>query len=106
MLYQVPPGTHVTSLGADEPGKVELAPELLSGALVVVDDRALAHVAADTTIGAVLRGEHPGRTSEDQVTVYSPAGLPMQDLVIAWHVFRNASRKSPAVFDLGMRTGM
>lgn len=102
VLHQVAPGTHVTSLGADEPGKVELAQELLDDALVVVDDPELAHVAADTTIGAVLRGEHPGRTRADQVTVYSPAGLPMQDLVIAWHVYRNACRKSPAVFDVGV----
>jgi ornithine cyclodeaminase/alanine dehydrogenase-like protein (mu-crystallin family) len=102
VLHQVAPGTHVTSLGADEPGKAELAPKLLNEALVVVDDPELAHVAADTTIGAVLRGEHPGRTRADQVTVYSPAGLPMQDLVIAWHVYRNACRKSPAVFDVGV----
>ncbi|MGW6931546.1 ornithine cyclodeaminase family protein [Lentzea sp. NPDC054927] len=101
VLHRVPPGIHVTSLGADEPGKVELGAELLADALVVVDDPELAHVAADTTIGAVLRGEHPGRTSADQVTVYSPAGLPMQDLVIAWHVYQNACRKSPAVFDIG-----
>ncbi|MET9229482.1 hypothetical protein [Lentzea sp. NPDC003310] len=91
MLHRVPPGTHMTSLGADEPGKAELGPALLDEALVVVDDPGLAHVAADTTIGAVLRGEHPGRTSAEQVTVYSPAGLPMQDLVIAWHVYRNAT---------------
>ena len=104
VLRRVRPGTHVTSLGADEPGKAELAAELLADALVVVDDPALAHVAADTTIGAVLRGEHPGRTSPDQVTVYSPAGLPMQDLVIAWHVYRNASGGSPARFDVGLST--
>ncbi|NKE58522.1 ornithine cyclodeaminase family protein [Lentzea sp. PSKA42] len=102
VLHEVSPGTHITSLGADEPGKVELAPGILDSALVVVDDPGLAHVAADTTIGAVLRGEHPGRTGADQVTVYSPAGLPMQDLVIAWHVYRNARRKSPAVFDIGV----
>lgn len=102
VLHHVAPGTHVTSLGADEPGKVELAQGILDEALVVVDDPELAHVAADTTIGAVLRGEHPGRTSADQVTVYSPAGLPMQDLVIAWHVYRSACRKSPAVFDVGV----
>jgi ornithine cyclodeaminase len=101
VLHHVPAGTHITSLGADEPGKAELAPELLAEALVVVDDPGLAHVEANTTIGAVLRGEHPGRTHADQVTVYSPAGMPMQDLVIAWHVYRNASRKSPAVFDIG-----
>lgn len=102
VLHEVAPGTHVTSLGADEPGKVELAQAVLDEALVVVDDAELAHVAADTTIGAVLRGEHPGRTRADQVTVYSPAGLPMQDLVIAWHVYRNACRKSPVVFDVGV----
>ena len=101
VLHEVPPGTHVTSLGADEPGKVELAQGVLDEALVVVDHPELAHVAADTTIGAVLRGEHPGRTRADQITVYSPAGLPMQDLVIAWHVYRNACRKSPAEFDVG-----
>ncbi|MGW4212255.1 ornithine cyclodeaminase family protein [Lentzea sp. NPDC004789] len=101
VLHEVPPGTHVTSLGADEPGKTELAADLLAEALVVVDDPALAHVPADTTIGAVLRGEHPGRTRADQVTVYSPAGLPMQDLVIAWHVYQNACRRSPASVDIG-----
>ncbi|WP_394616881.1 hypothetical protein JNUCC0626_45925 [Lentzea sp. JNUCC 0626] len=90
MLTSVPPGTHVTSLGADEPGKAELGPALLARALVVVDEPSLAHVRADTTIGAVLRGEHPGRASAEEVTVYSPAGLPLQDLVIAWHVYRNA----------------
>jgi ornithine cyclodeaminase/alanine dehydrogenase-like protein (mu-crystallin family) len=102
VLHQVAAGTHVTSLGADEPGKVELARGMLDEALVVVDDHGLAHVEADTTIGAVLRGEHPGRTRADQVTVYSPAGLPMLDLVVAWHVYRNACRKSPAVFDVGV----
>lgn len=101
VLHEVPPGTHVTSLGADEPGKTELAPGLLAEALVVVDDPALAHVPADTTIGAVLRGDHPGRTRADQVTVYSPAGLPMQDLVVAWHVFQNACGRSPASVDIG-----
>ncbi|MET9630526.1 hypothetical protein ABZX92_23945 [Lentzea sp. NPDC006480] len=101
VLHHVPAGTHITSLGADEPGRAELASGLLAEALVVVDDPGLAHVEADTTIGAVLRGEHPGRTRADQVTVYSPAGMPMQDLVIAWHVYRNALRKSPAVFDIG-----
>jgi ornithine cyclodeaminase len=101
VLHRVAPGTHVTSLGFDEPGKVELAQQVLDEALVVVDDPELAHVVADTTIGAVLRGEHAGRTGADQVTVYSPVGLPMQDLVIAWHVYRNACRKAPAVVDVG-----
>lgn len=90
ILTEVPPGTHITSLGVDEPDKVELGPELLARSLVVVDDRTLALVRSSATLGEVLRGDHPGRTHEDQVTVYSPVGLPLQDLVIAWHVYQNA----------------
>lgn len=90
---QLRPGTHVTSLGADEPGKVELAPDIFDAALVVTDDATLAAGVlprTDTTLGQVLRGEHPGRRSEEQITVYSPLGLPMQDCVVAWHAYRHA----------------
>jgi ornithine cyclodeaminase len=96
----VRPGTHVTSLGADEPGKVELAASLLDLALVVTDDRRLAASVlprVDTTIGAVLRGDHPGRQADGQVTVYSPVGLPLQDCVIAWHAHRHAAARGPGL---------
>lgn len=98
----VPPGTHVTSLGADEPGKIELTAALLTAATTVVDDRVLAARAgalaaaglgendADATFGEVLRGEHRGRANADEVTVYAPIGLPWQDLALAWSVFRAA----------------
>lgn len=86
-------GTHVTSLGADEPGKVDLDPDLLAAALVVTDDQRLGaaivpHV--DTSLSRVLRGEHPGRQSNEQITVYSPMGLPLQDCVAAWHAYQGA----------------
>lgn len=90
---QVRPGTHVTSLGADEPGKAELDARLMDGALVVTDDRRLADAVlarTDTSLGAVLRGDHPGRRHEEEITVYSPLGLPMQDCLIAWHAYRRA----------------
>jgi ornithine cyclodeaminase/alanine dehydrogenase-like protein (mu-crystallin family) len=92
---QVRPGTHITSLGGDEPGKTELDAALLAGSLVVTDDERLARSIlprSDTTLPAVLRGEHPGRTSEDQITVYSPVGLPLQDCVVAWHAYERARR--------------
>jgi ornithine cyclodeaminase len=44
----VRPGTHITSLGADEPGKAELAAALLRGSRVIVDDVTLA-----VTMGAL-----------------------------------------------------
>lgn len=86
-------GAHVTSLGADEPGKVELHPVLLATSLVVTDDQRLAAVVlprTDTSLSRVLRGQHPGRTTPEQVTVYSPVGLPLQDCVTAWHAYRAA----------------
>lgn len=91
---EVRAGSQVTSWGADEPGKQELEPGLLAGALTVVDDRRLAAAVlgevVDATLGEVLRGEHPGRRSDREITVYSPVGLPMQDCVIAWHAYRSA----------------
>ncbi|MEV0738417.1 ornithine cyclodeaminase family protein [Streptomyces sp. NPDC050549] len=90
-------GQHLTSLGADEPGKRELAADLLDAALVVVDDRqlvasvgALAPADIDTTLGDVLRGDHPGRTDADARSVYAPVGLPWQDLALAWLAYRRA----------------
>lgn len=97
-------GQHFTSLGADEPGKQELAADLLRAALLVVDDRELAAgmgalaaaglpaTAADTTLGDVLRGAHPGRVSPEARTVYAPVGLPWQDLALAWVAYRAAER--------------
>src|SRR5262249_12567779 len=76
------PGTHVTTLGADEPGKAEVSAEVIRAALFVCDDRALAvemgalggvglgPEAVGAELGEVLGGAHPGRTSSEQLTVY------------------------------------
>ncbi|MEV6267651.1 ornithine cyclodeaminase family protein [Kribbella sp. NPDC051936] len=96
------PGLHLTTLGADEPGKVELDAGLLSAARVVVDDRALAvqmgalgnvGLGADAavTLTDVLTGAVAGRRSAEEITVYAPVGLPWQDLAIAWTVYQAAS---------------
>jgi alanine dehydrogenase len=96
------PGHQLTTLGADEPGKVELAEDLLREARVVVDDIELAvHMGAlgnaglgaddaHATMTQVLTGAKAGRESADQVTVYAPVGLPWQDLAITWPVYQAA----------------
>ncbi|WP_427918494.1 ornithine cyclodeaminase family protein [Streptomyces sp. cg40] len=93
-------GQHLTSLGAGEAGRRELAPDLLDAALVVVDDRQLvpgtgmlALSAIDTTLGDVLRGDHPGRTDAAARSVYAPVGLPWQDLALAWLAYRRAEEE-------------
>lgn len=103
-LADTRPGQHVTSLGADEPGKQELSADLLKSALLVVDDRDLAATmgalsaaglaasAAQATLSEVLRGEHPGRTSATDRSVYAPVGLPWQDLALAWVAYQQAEQ--------------
>lgn len=94
-LRDTRPGQHFTSLGVDEPGKAELAADLLDAALLVVDDRELAARvgvlrAADATLGEVAGSEHPGRTTDTDRTVYAPVGMPWQDLALAWTAYGRA----------------
>jgi ornithine cyclodeaminase len=98
----VAPGAHVTSLGADEPGKAELAADLLRASRVFVDDFALAEQMgalgnaglgrenAAGTLGGVLTGSASGRRADEEVTVYAPVGLPWQDLALSWAAYRAA----------------
>ncbi|HEX5749887.1 MAG TPA: hypothetical protein VFZ09_26890 [Archangium sp.] len=95
-------GSHVTALGADEPGKAELSAGLLRQSLFFCDNRAL-NVAMGAPagvglgddvihaeLGEVLAGTKPGRTDAGQVTLFGAVGLPFQDLVAAWHVYQGA----------------
>jgi alanine dehydrogenase len=100
--HDLRPGAHVTSLGADEPGKAELTTALLAASRVVVDDVPLAvatgalgtagldATAAAGTLGEVLRGTLPARRDDAERTVYTPVGLPWQDLALAWLAYRRA----------------
>jgi ornithine cyclodeaminase/alanine dehydrogenase-like protein (mu-crystallin family) len=95
-------GTHVTTLGADEPGKAEVSAEVIRSSLFVCDDRRLAvemgasgdppidAEAIGAELGEVLAGTHPGRTSDEQITVYGGVGLAFQDAVAAWQVYEHA----------------
>lgn len=106
------PGTHVTTLGSDEPGKAEVAAEAIRDGLFVCDDRELAvemgAVGAvglgadviDAELGEVLAGIHPGRTAEAQLTIYAGVGLAFQDAVVAWAVYQSArERRASSEFD-------
>lgn len=101
-LTQLTAGQHLTSLGADEPGKQELAPDVLASARLIVDDRALVagHGAlanaglpagtAAASLGEVIRGEVPARCHGQEITVYAPVGLPWQDLALSRLAYQRA----------------
>jgi ornithine cyclodeaminase/alanine dehydrogenase-like protein (mu-crystallin family) len=105
------PGQHVSLMGADGPGKAEIAVEELLRSRVVVDewgqashngDIARAVVAgalghADVTeLGHILLGEEPGREAEDEITVFDSTGLAVQDLAVAALVYERYRAETDA----------
>jgi ornithine cyclodeaminase/alanine dehydrogenase-like protein (mu-crystallin family) len=102
-------GTFIAAIGADAPDKQELEPELVaSSALIcdVVEQCARAgelHHAIEAglmvetdvraTLGEVVAGLRPGRTSPDEVVVFDSTGTAMQDVAAAGLVLANAIRQ-------------
>jgi ornithine cyclodeaminase len=103
-------GTHITAVGADAPGKAELDAALIRRSRFVCDDVDLAvdmgalagaglgRDAVHGTLGAVLAGKTPGRSRDDEITVFGSVGLPCQDLPAAWMAYRLASTSQSATF--------
>jgi ornithine cyclodeaminase/alanine dehydrogenase-like protein (mu-crystallin family) len=91
-------GQHVSLMGADGPGKAEIAVEEIARARLFCDDWEQAShggelaaaveaglVARDgvTELGRVLAGEAEGRRADDEITLFDSTGLAIQDLAIA-----------------------
>jgi alanine dehydrogenase len=87
-------GQHVSLMGADGPGKAEIAAEELERVRVFCDDWGQAshggEIAATslaredvTELGPVLLGETSGRSAADEITAFDSTGLAIQDLAIA-----------------------
>ena len=97
----IAPGTHITAIGADEPGKAELDRALIAGSKFVADDADLAvemgalagvglgRESVHCTLGDALNGTRV-RTGDDDITVFGSVGLPCQDLPAAWMVYQTA----------------
>jgi ornithine cyclodeaminase/alanine dehydrogenase-like protein (mu-crystallin family) len=95
-------GQHVSLMGADGPGKAEIALEELLRARVACDDWEQASHSGDIAraaeagrlaredvaeLGRVLVGEELGRSKEDEITVFDSTGLAVQDLAVAVAVY-------------------
>jgi len=99
-------GQHVSLMGADGPGKAEIAVGELVRAHTFCDDweqashnGELAHAVEAgalareqvTELGAVLDGTAEGRRNDDEITVFDSTGLAIQDLAIALAALERAS---------------
>jgi alanine dehydrogenase len=91
-------GQHVSLMGADGPGKQEIAAEELARVRVFCDDWEQASHNGDlvhaveagvlkrgavTQLGDVLLGSARGRRSDQDITIFDSTGLAIQDLAIA-----------------------
>jgi ornithine cyclodeaminase/alanine dehydrogenase-like protein (mu-crystallin family) len=94
-------GQHASLMGADGPGKAEIAVEELARVRVFCDDWEQASHNGDlvhavdagvisrddvTELGAVLAGDAAGRETSDEITVFDSTGLAIQDLAIGIEV--------------------
>ncbi|MDD2614690.1 MAG: alanine dehydrogenase [Methanosarcina sp.] len=102
-------GTHINAIGADAIGKEELDPELLIRSKIIVDDMVQAlhsgevnvplskHYISENDIhaqlGEVITGLKPGRTSEDEITIFDSTGLAIEDVASAHLVYERAISK-------------
>ncbi|MCG7522647.1 iminosuccinate reductase BhcD [Ruegeria sp. Ofav3-42] len=112
MADHVSPGTHVACMGTDTKGKQEVEAALLVKASVFTDEVAQSvtigeaqHAVAQGLIkesdvaqlGAVINGTNPGRTSDDQITLFDGTGVGLQDLAVAASVVDLAVQKGIAI---------
>src|SRR6476661_7572015 len=109
------PGQHASLMGADGPGKAEIAVEELARVRVFCDDWEqashngdLSHAVearrigqADVTqLGDVLAGLTEGRRDADEIAVFDSTGLAIQDLAIALAVMERADELGLPTIDL------
>jgi alanine dehydrogenase len=95
-------GQHVSLMGADGPGKAEIAVDELLRVHLVCDEWEQASHNGDlaraveegrlgredvSELGQILAGAESGRTAEDEITVFDSTGLAVQDLAIARAVY-------------------
>jgi len=108
-------GQHVSLMGADGPGKAEIAVEELLRSRAFCDDweqashnGELAHAVEAgvlareqvTELGAVLAGDAPGRRADDEITTFDSTGLAIQDLAIALAAMERADELDLPTIDL------
>jgi alanine dehydrogenase len=108
-------GQHVSLMGADGPGKAEIAVEELARVRVFCDDWEQASHNGDlvhaveagvvgrgevTQLGDVLAGTADGRWSADEITVFDSTGLAIQDLAIAIAAYAQCSELELQILDL------
>lgn len=108
----VKPGTHIACMGTDTAGKQELDPAIMAAATVFTDEVAQSitigetqHAIASglineddiTPIGDVIIKKHPGRSSDEEITLFDGTGVGLQDLAVASTAAKLAQEQGKAI---------
>ncbi|MGH1484830.1 MAG: iminosuccinate reductase BhcD [Cellvibrionaceae bacterium] len=111
MREWIKPGTHIACMGTDTKGKQEIDPLLMISATLFTDELAqsttigeLQHAVANdlmvdtdiTPIGDVINCDHPGRTSNNEITLFDGTGVGLQDLAVASTAMKLAKQQGIA----------
>ncbi|MEP2987452.1 MAG: ornithine cyclodeaminase family protein [Parasphingorhabdus sp.] len=111
ILYSshIEPGMHINTVGASHRGVMEIAPDALANARLVVDhltsalDQAgemitalkqghISNVEEVYEIGDIFLERKAGRTSAEDITIYKSLGIAAQDIVAAQFIANEAKR--------------
>ncbi|MEM9436767.1 MAG: iminosuccinate reductase BhcD [Pseudomonadota bacterium] len=111
LAEHVSPGTHLACMGTDTKGKQEVEAALLAKSTVFTDEVAqsvsigeaqhavgegLIAESAVNQLGAVINGAHPGRMSDDEITLFDGTGVGLQDLAVASSIVEVAIERGEA----------
>ena len=107
------PGTFLAAVGADSAGKQELEPAILARGKVVADSidqcveiGELQHAISGgflrredvyAELAEIVDGVKPGRTSDDEITVFDSTGTALEDVAAAAAVYEKAVERSRGV---------
>ena len=102
--------THINAMGADAPGKNELATGIVKAAKLVIDDYEQCTHSGEINVpwsggtltdddlygelGEIVAGNREGRTPGDGITVFDSTGLAIQDVAAAHVVYERAIEDS------------
>jgi ornithine cyclodeaminase len=107
----ISPGAHINAVGTFSPKAREIDTATMSAATIFVDRRESAlneagdyliaaqegaigpeHIRAE--LGEVLTGEHQGRSSTEEITLFKSLGLAIEDLAAAAYTFQKAQQQN------------
>jgi len=107
----ISPGVHLNVVGSSTPMTREIDTATIAASSLFVDRRESTineagdylfaaregaigpdHIRAE--LGEVLTGAEPGRTSQDEITLFKSLGLAVEDLAAANHLYRKAREQN------------